>query len=101
MSKTVTVGDCIRQGDGRYNFGHSLYLIVRGGSALWEKQFRTGGKLRTKCYGSAAGAAPVSLTQARALDAADWLQRRGQHQVTTNAKYHNGTANGKASTKLF
>lgn len=101
MAKSPTVADCIRQGDGRYNFGHSLYLIVRGGSALWEKQFRQGGKLRTKCYGSAAGAVPVSLTQARALDAADWLERRGQRQVASNAKYHNGTASGKAITKLF
>lgn len=99
MSKPLKVADCVRQGEGRYNFGHSLYLIVRGGSALWEKQFRTGGKLKTKSYGSAIGAAPVSLTQARALDAADWLERRGQRQVATNAKYHNG--NGHAIAKLF
>jgi len=101
MSKSVTVADCVRQGAGRYNFGHSLYLIVRGGSALWEKQFRAGGKLHTKSYGSAVGAAPVSLTQARALDAADWLERRGQRQVATNARFHNGTGNGRVVTKLF
>ena len=70
---------------------------MRGGSALWQKQFRTGGKLRTKCYGSAVGAAPISLTQARALDAADWLERRGRRQVASNAKYHNG----RVVTKLF
>jgi integrase len=104
MPKSLTVADCVRQGAGRYNFGHSLYLIIRGASALWEKQFRQDGKLRTKCYGSAVGAAPVSLTQARALDAADWLERRGQRQVTTNARFHNGTHNGNgngAASKLF
>jgi integrase len=101
MAKSLTVADCVRQGPGRYNFGHSLYLIVRGGSVLWEKQFRQGGKLRAKSYGSAVGAAPVSLTQARALDAADWLERRGQRQVASNAKYHNGNGNGRVVAKLF
>src|SRR6202034_4259470 len=61
VPKFKSVADCVRQGDGRYNADRSLYLVVRGGSALWEKQFRTGGKLKTKCYGSAVGAAPVSL----------------------------------------
>lgn len=101
MAKSLTVADCVRQGPGRYNFGHSLYLIVRGGSVLWEKQFRQGGKLRAKSYGSAVGAAPVSLTQARALDAADWLERRGQRQIASNAKYHNGNGNGRVVAKLF
>lgn len=99
MSKFKSVGDCIRQGDGRYNADRSLYLIVRGGSALWEKQYRQGGRLKTKCYGSAVGTAPVSLTQARALDAADWLERRGQRQTASNAKYHNG--NGATVLKSF
>jgi len=100
MPKFKSVADAVRQGDGRYNADRSLYLIVRGGSALWEKQYRQGGKLRAKSYGSAVGAAPVSLTQARALDAADWLERRGQRQVASNAKYHNGNGNG-ALTKPF
>ncbi len=101
MPKFKSVADCIRQGDGRYNADRSLYLIVRGGSALWEKQYRQNGKLKTKCYGSAVGAAPVSVTQARALDAADWLERRGQRQVASNAKYHNGNHSGRVVTKLF
>ena len=91
MPKYKSVADCLKQGDGRYNADRSLYLVVRGGSALWEKQYRQGGKLRTKCYGSVVGAAPVSLTQARALDAADWLERRSQRQFGSNAKYDNGT----------
>lgn len=104
MAKPLTVAECLRQGNGRYNFANSLYLIVRGGSALWEKQFRQGGKLKTKGYGSATGAAPVSLTQARALAAADWLERRSHRQVASNARYHNShvsNGNGAAAFKTF
>lgn len=102
MSRSLTVADCTRQGNGRYSFGRSLYLIVKGGSALWEKQFRVGGKLRTKCYGSAVGAMPVSLTKARELDARDWLERKAGRQVASNSKYHNGThGNGNGNGVLF
>ena len=32
---------------------------------------------------------------------ADWLERRGQRQVASNAKYHNGNHSGRVVTKLF
>jgi integrase len=83
MAKSPNVADCVRQGAGRYNFGQSLYLVVRGGSALWEAQFRQNKVLRTKSYGSAIsrnGCDPVTLTQARARKAADWLELRGDRQ---------------------
>lgn len=107
MSKTATVADCIRQGDGRYNFRQSLYLIVRGGSALWEHQYRQAGKLRTKTYGSAIGAAPVSLTQARTRIMADCVERRTGRQIASNAKHHGGgngnggNGNGTSFLKPF
>ncbi len=88
MPKSPNVADCIRQGPGRYNFGQSLYLVVRGGSALWEAQFRVNRKLTTKSYGSGIsrnGADPVTLTQARARKAADWLELRGERQQRRQA----------------
>ena len=103
MAKFKTVADAKRQGDGRYNAGDSLYLVVRGGSALWEHQFREAGKLRTKSYGSATGAAPVTFTKARALSWADRLDRRNRRQIAGNARFHsltivsNGNGNGGAS----
>ena len=83
MAKSPSVADCTKRGNGRYPFGQSLYLIVRGGSALWEYQYRQDKRLRTRSYGSAVsryGEPPVTLTQARAMRAADWLERRGQRQ---------------------
>jgi hypothetical protein len=90
MAKSPNVAQCITEGPGRYNFGQSLYLVVRGGSALWEAQFRVNKKLTTRSYGSAIsrnGADPVTLTQARARKAANWLElrdeRQQQRQTTT------------------
>lgn len=100
----TTVAECVAEGSGRYNFRDSLYLVIKGNSALWEHQFRQAGKLRTKCYGSAVGAAPVGLRQARALVQADCVERRNGRQIAGNAKYHNGHANGNGGgivTKLF
>jgi integrase len=99
------VADCIRQGDGRYNFGQSLYLIVRGGSVLWEHQFREGGKLKTKCFGSARGAAKVGLRKAQTLVYAATVERRTGREVARNAKYHggnhsNGNGNGNGASLL-
>lgn len=108
MAKFKTVADATRQGDGRYNAGDSLYLVIRGGSALWEHQFREAGKLRTKSYGSAIGAAPVKFTQARALLWADRLERRNRRQIAGNARFHslpvvngNGHSNGAAKLTPF
>ena len=108
MAKFKTVADAKRQGDGRYNAGDSLYLVVRGGSALWEHQFREAGKLRTKSYGSATGAAPVTFTKARALSWADRLERRNRRQIAGNARFHslavvngNGHSNGAAKLTPF
>lgn len=100
MPKFKTV-DAAKKQDGRYNAGESLYLVVRGGSVIWEKQYRQGGKLKAKCYGSAVGAAPVSFRQARALDWADRLERRGERQVASNAKYHRGGNGGAAVLTPF
>ena len=76
MSKAANVAAAIAQGDGRDAFGQSLYLVVRGGSALWEYQFRQDKRLRTLSFGSAVGLAPVTLTAARAARAEAWLARR-------------------------
>lgn len=76
------VAHAIREGDGRYAFGDSIYLIVRGGSALWEYQFRHEAKLRTQSLGSAVvrvpGQQPVTITQARAKRHAIWLAKRNE-----------------------
>jgi integrase len=104
MAKFKTVAQSVRDGDGRYNAGDSLYLVVRGGSALWEHQFRDGGKLKARSYGSAVGAAPVGLTQARALAWADRLERRARRQTARNARFHvvaNGNAYSPAVATLF
>lgn len=62
---------------GRHNFGGSLYLIVRGGSAHWEYQWRTGPRsLQTKSLGHAKGSDAVSLTDARLARDAMRLERR-------------------------
>ena len=39
-----TAAEAIQRGDGRHAFGQSLFLNVRGGSALWEYCYRDGGK---------------------------------------------------------
>jgi hypothetical protein len=59
--------DAIRRGNGRYAFGQSLYLVVRGDSALWEYQFRRHDtkKLTSISLGSAVGLAPVTFEQLR------------------------------------
>jgi len=75
-----TVTEAIRAGDGRYPFGRSIYLVVRGGSALWEYQFRQDRRLRTMTLGSAVARVPTeqptTLTDARAKRDAAWLARR-------------------------
>ena len=75
-----SVAEAISTGDGRYPFGDSIYLIVRGGSALWEYQFREATRLRTMGLGSAVarvpGDQPVTITEARAKRHAAWIARR-------------------------
>src|SRR4051794_9863687 len=75
-----SVAEAVREGDGRYAFGNSIYLVVRGRSALWEYQFRDAGRLRTMSLGSAVARAPteqpVTITEARAKRASAWLARR-------------------------
>jgi hypothetical protein len=51
--KSINVAELIRRGNGRYNVGGSLYLVVRGGSALWEYQFRQNKRLHSVGLGSA------------------------------------------------
>jgi integrase len=50
---------------GRHNAGGSLYLVVKGGSALWEYQFRKAKVLRSAVLGSPRGEPAVSLQEAR------------------------------------
>jgi len=69
MPRGGNIPELIRRGNGRYSLGQSLYLVVRGGSALWEYQFRESGRLRSLGLGSAVGPAAVTLTAARAARA--------------------------------
>lgn len=79
-ARARSVTEAVNRGDGRYPFGDSIYLIVRGGSALWEYQFREATKLRTMGLGSAVarvpGDQPVTVQQARAKRHAAWIARR-------------------------
>jgi integrase len=75
-TKINTVAKAIAQGNGRYAFGGSLFLTIKGGSALWEYQFREGKKSRTRGLGSAIGPLAVSLSEARERRAQLWLERR-------------------------
>jgi len=63
MAKPVTVQSVIAKGDCRKSFGKSLYLVVRGGSARWEYQYRPKGSKTVKAIwlGSAIGDNKVSL----------------------------------------
>jgi integrase len=74
--KSINVAELIRRGNGRYNVGGSLYLVVRGGSALWEYQFRQNKRLHSVGLGSAVGPAQVTLTAARQARAQTWLDRK-------------------------
>ena len=74
--KFRSVAQCLRDGDGRYNDGRSLYLVVKGGSALWEHQYRQDKKLHSKWYGTAVGGRAVTVTQARAMRDADSSARQ-------------------------
>ena len=82
MAKSPNIADCIKRGNGRYSYGQSLYLVVKGGSALWEYQYRESKKLRTKSYGSAIGLEPVTVTQARAMRWKDWSERKEGRAAT-------------------
>jgi integrase len=66
--------------EGKHNDGGSLYLVVRGGSARWEYQYREGGTLYSQWLGSAVGYAPMSLAQAREARVKAWLENRGNGQ---------------------
>ena len=81
MSKAVNIPALIQRGDGRYSLGQSLYLVVRGGSARFEYQFRDGVARRSLWLGSAIGPAAVTLTQARVARAQAWADRRNHAPV--------------------
>jgi integrase len=89
LNRKPTVADCLKSGAGRYNFGDSLYLAVRGSSAIWEYQFRAAGKLKSMCLGSAVarapGDAPITLTAAREARAKAWLARKMGETATANS----------------
>lgn len=81
MPKLDTIAKAIRQ-DGRYSAGDSIRLVVRGGSALWEYQYRTvsakTGKpiIQTVSLGSARGPLAMNLTQARDAQRRKWFELR-------------------------
>src|SRR5438132_5751197 len=83
MTRSANVAELLKRGDGRHSVGDSLYLVVRGGSALWEYRYRHERRLRSQWLGSAVGLAPMTLTQARAARAASWLERRGTAPTRT------------------
>ena len=68
----------IAKGDGRTTFGQSLYLVVRGGSARWEYQYRepVTKKLKSLWLGSAIGSNAVTYTAAKIARAAAWVERK-------------------------
>lgn len=76
--KKLDVAAAIRAGGPkRHTAGNSLSLVVRGGSALWEWQYKEGRKTRTICLGSAKGPQALSLTAAREARTQAWFERRG------------------------
>lgn len=76
--RKLDVAAAIRAGGPkRHSAGNSLSLVVRGGSALWEWQYKEGRKTRTICLGSAKGPQAMSLTAAREARTQAWLERRG------------------------
>jgi hypothetical protein len=87
MAKPITVQSVIAKGDCRKSFGKSLYLVVRGGSARWEYQYRPKGSKTVKSIwlGSAIGDNKVSLMDARAKREEQWLKRRNGDGVQTLA----------------
>jgi integrase len=74
--KRPDVQACIKLGPGRYSFGDSMSLVVRGGSALFEYQYREDKKTKTLVLGSAIGPAALTITAAREARGAAWLARR-------------------------
>jgi integrase len=71
VTKAIASGETARLFD-----GNSLSLHVRGGSALWEYQFRDGQKMRTLSLGSAADMSPAAARRAREDKAAE--RRKGR-----------------------
>ncbi len=81
MSRPITVASVIANAKGgfkRQTFGQSLYLVVRGGSARWEYQFRDPEtkRLTSLWLGSVIGPDAVSLTDARIKRGLEWAKRR-------------------------
>jgi integrase len=74
--KRPDVQTCIKRGPGRYAFGDSMSLVVRGGSALFEYQYREDKKTKTLVLGSAIGDGALTITAAREARGAAWLARR-------------------------
>jgi integrase len=71
VTKAIASGETVRLFD-----GNSLSLHVRGGSALWEYQFRDGQSMRTFSLGSAADMSPAAARRAREDKAAE--RRKGR-----------------------
>jgi hypothetical protein len=76
IADAVTKGDSVKLRD-----GGSLYLFVRGGSALWLYQYREGQAMRTRSLGSYPDMTPNAARRARNQFAATRqrhaIERRG------------------------
>jgi integrase len=89
IRKQSDLVELIRQGGRhRYNFGGSLYLAVRGGSAIWEFQCRIGEARKTFTLGSA-----KSVTVSQARDAKD-RARLGRDAPSVPARHGLARAKG-------
>lgn len=63
--KPADVTKAIASGSAKLPDGNSLFLYVRGGSALWLYQYREGVSMRTRSLGSAADMSPAAARRAR------------------------------------
>jgi integrase len=64
--KPTDVAAAIASGEtAKLKDGNSLFLYVRGGSALWLYQYREGVSMRTRSLGSAADMSPAAARRAR------------------------------------
>jgi integrase len=99
--KRLDIAACMKQGNGRYSLGGNLSLVVRGGSALFEYQFRQDTKARTLVIGSAIGPAAMTVTAARDARLRALLARRDGVAVLGHRPRAAGDAFGEAAASYL
>jgi hypothetical protein len=80
VAKAIAAGETVKLFD-----GNSLCLRIRGGSALWEYNYRDGQSMRTRCLGSAADMSPAAARRAREDFAAERRKGRIPRRGLANA----------------